>query len=77
MYWTNEELHNLNQDTDVVIDIKIRRLKWLSQPVRIENNRIPKAALDAELEGKRKVGRPKLRRLDDTQADLKMTEIKG
>jgi hypothetical protein len=36
------------------------------------NNRIPKAALDAKLEGKRKVGRPKLTWLDDIQADLKM-----
>ena len=43
----------------------------------MENNIIPKAALDAKLEGKRKVGRPMLRRLDDTQADLKITEIKG
>jgi len=43
----------------------------------MENNRIPKVALDAELEGTRKVGRPKLRRLHVTQADLKMTEIKG
>lgn len=77
MYWTNEELNNLNQDTDIIIDIKIRRLEWLGQPVRMENNKIPKVALDAELQGTKKVGRPKLRRLNDTQADLKMTEIEG
>jgi hypothetical protein len=77
LYGTNKELHNLNEDIDTVMDIMIRRLKWLGQPVRIENNRIPKAALDAELEGKRKVGRPNLRRLDDTQAGLKMRENKG
>jgi len=41
------------------------------------NNRIPKAALDAKIEGKRKVGRPKLTWLDDTQTDLKMMVIKG
>ena len=41
------------------------------------NNRITKAALDAKLEGKRKVGRPKLTWLDDIQADLKMMGIKG
>jgi hypothetical protein len=41
------------------------------------NNRIPKAALDAKLEGKRKVGRPKLTWLDDIQVDLKMMGIKG
>jgi hypothetical protein len=41
------------------------------------NNSIPKAALDAKLEGKRKVGRPKLKWLDDIQVDLKMMGVKG
>jgi hypothetical protein len=41
------------------------------------NNRIPKAALDAKLEGKMKVGRPKLTWLDDIQADLKIMGITG
>lgn len=41
------------------------------------NNRIPKAALDAKIEGKRKVGRPKLTWLDDIHADLKTMVIKG
>jgi len=40
------------------------------------NNRIPKAALDAKIEGKRKVGRPKLTWLDDIHADLKTMVIK-
>ena len=43
----------------------------------MENNRNLKVALDAELEGKRRVERPKLKWLDDIQVDLKMTEIKG
>jgi len=42
----------------------------------MENNRIFKATLVAKLEVKMKVGRPKLRRLDDIQADLKMIGIK-
>jgi len=41
------------------------------------NSRIPKAALDAKVEGKKKVGRPKLTWLDDIQADLKMMGNKG
>ena len=51
VYWKNEELNNLYQVTDIVIDVKIRRVKWLGHPIRIENNRIPKVALDAKLEG--------------------------
>jgi len=41
----------------------------------MENNRNPKGALDAKLEGKRKVGRTKLRRLHDIQVDFKMIGI--
>jgi hypothetical protein len=43
----------------------------------VENNRNPKGALDAKLEGKRKGGRTKLRRLNNIQVDFKMTGIKG
>jgi len=42
----------------------------------MENNRIFNVAILAKLEVKRKVGKPKLRRLDDIKADLKIIEIK-
>jgi len=42
----------------------------------MENNRNPKGALDAKLEGKSKVGRTKLRRLNDKQVDFKIIWIK-
>jgi len=45
--------------------------------IRTENSRIPKVALDAKLKGKRKVGRPGARWLDDIKADVKMIGIKG
>jgi hypothetical protein len=53
----------------------MRRLECLDHLIRMENSIIPKVALDAKLEGKRKVRRPKLRWLDDIQ-DLKMIGIK-
>jgi hypothetical protein len=43
----------------------------------MDNNRITRVLLGAKLEAKRKAGRPKLRLLDDLQAVIKMTEIKG
>ena len=43
----------------------------------MECNRIPKIGLDAKLEGKREVGRPKLRWVCDVQTDLKVIGIKG
>jgi hypothetical protein len=33
--------------------------------------------IDAKLDRKKKVGRPKLRWLDDVQADINTTEMKG
>jgi hypothetical protein len=62
---------------DTVTDIKLRRSEWLGYLIRIKNNRIPKTLLDAKLDRKRKAGRPKLRWLDDSQTDLKITGIKG
>ena len=62
---------------NIVTEVKLRTLHWLSHLVRMENNRIPKMVLDAKLDGKRKVARPKVRWLDDVQADLKITGIKG
>lgn len=55
----------LNKTSDVVTDIKIKRLKGLGHLIRREINRIPKVATDAKLKGKRKVGRPKLQWPDD------------
>jgi hypothetical protein len=43
----------------------------------MESNRIPKIGLNAKLDGKREVGRPKLRWVYDFQTDLKVTGIKG
>jgi hypothetical protein len=42
----------------------------------MENDRISKMVLSAKLDGGRKDGRPKLRRLDDVQTNLKVTGIK-
>lgn len=67
---TNAELYELYKDINIVVDIKLRRLEWLGHVARMENNRTPKALLDALPVGRRKVGRPKLRWLDDVQADL-------
>jgi hypothetical protein len=42
----------------------------------MKSNRISRVLLGAKLEAKRKVGRPKLRWLEDLPAGLQMTEIK-
>ncbi|PSN46143.1 hypothetical protein C0J52_22062, partial [Blattella germanica] len=57
--------------------IKLRSLEWLGHINRIENLRTPKALFDALLVGRRKVGRPKLRWMDDVQADLTKAGIRS
>jgi hypothetical protein len=65
--------HSTYQNTDLITDVSLRRLEWLYRLIRTEINRTPKSVLDAQLDGKRKVGRPKLRWSGDIQADLKVT----
>jgi hypothetical protein len=72
---TNEQFCNLHRGTLTVTDIQVTRLELLGNLIRMEINRIFKFALVAKLEFKRNVGKPKLRRLDDIQSDLKMTGI--
>jgi hypothetical protein len=60
---------------DIVTDIKVRRLEWLGYVVRMEDTRLLKMVLNAKLEGRRTVGRPRLRWLDD-EADIKALGVK-
>jgi hypothetical protein len=49
---------------DIMTEIKVRRLVWLGHVIRTENTRLPKMVFNAKPEGRRKVGRPRLRWLD-------------
>jgi hypothetical protein len=46
---------------DIIIEIKIRRLKLLGHDIIMENTSIPKIIIKTKPEGRRRVGRPKLR----------------
>jgi hypothetical protein len=72
----NLELQNAYKSPDIVTEIKIRRLEWLGHIIRMEDIRILEMILNSEPEGRRGVGRPKLRWLDDVQADIKTLGIK-
>jgi hypothetical protein len=51
--------------------MKVRKLEWLGHVVRIEDTRLPKMIFNAKPEGRRGVGGPRLRWLDDVEADIK------
>ena len=48
-------------NVDTATGVMLRRFEWLAHLIRMENNRIPEIVLDAKLDGKIKVERPKLR----------------
>jgi transcription termination factor 2 len=61
---------------DIVTKIKVRGLEWLGHVIRMEDTRLPNMVFNAKPEGRRGVGRPRLRWLDDVKADIKALGIK-
>jgi hypothetical protein len=59
-----------------VTEIKVRRLERLGHVIRMEDTRLPKMLFNAKPEGRRGVGRPRLRWSDDVEADIKALGIK-
>jgi len=61
-----------------VEDIKIRRLGWVGQIIRMEEERIPKKVLIGNFYTTRPVGRPRTRWADVVQRDaLQLLGIRG
>jgi len=52
-----------------VFDIKVRRLGWSGQIIRIEGERIPEKVLSGKFHNKRLVGKPRTRQEDTVQRD--------
>jgi hypothetical protein len=61
---------------DIVTVIKIRRLEWLGHVIRMNETRSVKKILEGKSEGRRGRGRPKLRWINDVEADLRKFGVK-
>jgi hypothetical protein len=59
-----------------VAEIKSRRTEWLGHVLRMESNRVLQKILDVRPEGKRSIGRLKLKWLDDVN-DLRNMGVNG
>jgi hypothetical protein len=70
------EIQNIYKSPDIMTEIKVRRLEWLGHVVRLEDTRLPKMVFNAKPEGRCGVGRPRLRWLDDVEADIKALVVK-
>jgi hypothetical protein len=66
----NEELHDLYSSPSIIRIIKSRRMRWAGHVVRIEERRNAYRQLVGKPEGKRPVGRPRRRWMDNIRMDL-------
>jgi hypothetical protein len=69
----NTELYELYkyEYSDIVNDVKLRRLQWAGHVIRMPEERIPRKVMMGRLEGVRPIGRPKKRWMDGVQTDAK------
>jgi hypothetical protein len=74
---TNKELMALYQELEIVAEIKKARLRWLGHVERMSEYRVIKKLYMSKPEGRRSVGRPKVRWLDDVEEDLRKMRISG
>jgi hypothetical protein len=73
---TNKELMTLYQELDTVAEIKKARLRWLGHVERMSEDRVIKKRYMSKPEGRRSVGRSKMRWLHDEE-DLRKMIIGG
>jgi hypothetical protein len=66
----NEELHNLYSSPSIIRIIKSRRMRWAGHVARMEEKRNVYKLLVGKPEGKRPLGRPRRRWIDNIRMDL-------
>jgi hypothetical protein len=74
---TNRELMALYQELDIVAEINKARLRWFGHIERMSEDRVIIKLYMSKPEGRRSVGRPKMRWLDDVEEDLRKMRIGG
>jgi hypothetical protein len=67
----NEELHNLYSSPSIIRVIKSRRMRWAGHAARMEERRNAYRILLGKPEGKRPLGRPRRRWVDNIKMDLR------
>jgi hypothetical protein len=73
----NEELGNLYSSTNIIKQIKSKRMRWTGHVARMREDRQVYKVLVGRSEGKRPLGRPRRRRVDGIRMDLRETGWEG
>jgi hypothetical protein len=71
-----EELHNLYSSPSIIRIIKSRRMRWAGHVARMGEERNVYRLLVGQPEGKRPLGRPKRRWIDNIKMDLLQIGLK-
>jgi hypothetical protein len=71
----NEELHDLYSSPSIIRIIKSRRMRWAGHVARIGEKRSAYRLLVGKPEGKRPLGRPRRRWVDNIMKDLGRGEM--
>jgi hypothetical protein len=67
----NEALHNLYSSPNIIRMIKSRRMRWVGHVVRMGEKRNAYTILVGKPEGRRPLGRPRRRWVDNIKIDLR------
>jgi hypothetical protein len=67
----NEELHNLYSSPSIIRVIKSRRMRWAGHAARMGERRNANRILVGKPEGKRPLGRPRRRWVNNIKMDLR------
>ena len=70
-------MRKICEDFDIVADIKKRRLEWIGHPVRMDHENVVKKISENKAEGKGRMGRPRMRWLEEVGNDLQEMNFKG
>jgi hypothetical protein len=55
---SNLEIRNMCKSPDIVTEIKVRRLEWLGNAIRVDDTRLQEIVCNAKPEGRSGIGRP-------------------
>jgi hypothetical protein len=67
----NEELRDLYSSPSIIRMIKLRRMRWAGHVARMEERKNGYRLMVGKPEGKRPLGRPRRRWVDDNMMDLR------
>ena len=66
----NEELREISRQPLITNYIRAQRIRWAGHAARMEEGRMPRSVMEGNIEGRRPVGRPRMRWRNNLMRDL-------